>query len=179
MAQPGETSPRRKGVPLWALSAAVLGVLLLAALLLPLFARVRDGGPSTCMSNMKQLVLAALMYAEDNDQRLPLASNWSDALEPYAKSRYTFECPEAHRRGPGYAYNRRLRSRAVDDIEDQEATVMLFESDLGWNAAGGRGLLPARPRHRDGDHYAFVDGHVAWVRRGEEARLGWRPKSKQ
>jgi len=43
--------------------------------------------------------------------------------------------------------------------------VLIFESDAGWNAAGGAELLPDEPRHKRGDNYIFADGRVDWVPR--------------
>ena len=47
-------------------------IAIMAALLLPALAKTKEQGRGTvCRSNMKQLALAFLMYAEDNDETLP------------------------------------------------------------------------------------------------------------
>jgi prepilin-type N-terminal cleavage/methylation domain-containing protein/prepilin-type processing-associated H-X9-DG protein len=46
-------------------------IAILAAILFPVFAQAREQArKTTCLSNMKQLGLAQLMYASDNDERL-------------------------------------------------------------------------------------------------------------
>src|SRR5947209_7161741 len=51
--------------------------------------------PTTCQSNLKQLALATLMYAQDYDDRLPVRRNWSDGIYPYLKNRSVYVCPSA------------------------------------------------------------------------------------
>ena len=47
-------------------------IALLAAILLPVFARARENARRTsCMSNLKQMSLAFHLYAQDSDERLP------------------------------------------------------------------------------------------------------------
>jgi hypothetical protein len=59
----------------------------------------------------------------------------------------------------------------------KESTI--FESDVGWNAHGGRELLPEKPRHLvgghlGGDNYGFLEGSARWVKRGAaEGLLRW------
>jgi prepilin-type processing-associated H-X9-DG protein len=95
---------------------------LLAAILFPVFARVRESGRrAACISNMKQIGLGILQYAQDYDEQLPRlyyapdawsskqsvidndASRtdcanlgqykWMDAIYPYVKSEQVFNCP--------------------------------------------------------------------------------------
>ncbi|RYX86776.1 DUF1559 domain-containing protein [bacterium] len=61
----------------------VIGVIaLLAAIMFPVFARVRENGRKTvCNSNMKQLGLAFLQYTQDSGGRYPLSGQlqlWAD-----------------------------------------------------------------------------------------------------
>lgn len=54
---------------------AIIG--LLAALLFPVFSRVRASGrTSSCLSNLKQLGLSVAQYAADYDDKLPYAPNF-------------------------------------------------------------------------------------------------------
>ena len=89
-------------------------IAILAAILFPVFAQVREKARSaTCQSNLKQVGLALLQYAQDNDEGLPFAWNiqagvglkaaqdngiaprgtWLD-LQPYVKSTKLFACPD-------------------------------------------------------------------------------------
>lgn len=95
-------SHRFRGFTLLELLIVIAILVLLAALLLPAFARSReDGRRSTCMSNLQQIALAVQQYAKDNDARYPLTEvndegdpyGWADAVEPYLKNRQVFQCP--------------------------------------------------------------------------------------
>jgi len=86
----------------------VLGVvILLAALLLPVFMRVRNGARSTaCMSNLHQIGLALQLYSENNGGRYPAYEGeptnctWVDATIPFTKTSEVFVCPS----GPNGIY---------------------------------------------------------------------------
>jgi prepilin-type N-terminal cleavage/methylation domain-containing protein/prepilin-type processing-associated H-X9-DG protein len=84
---------------------------LLAAILFPVFARARENARrATCMSNMKQMGLAFMMYTQDYDETLPLDGNpahgttppdsWDVCIQPYLgvqvgsnKALSIFRCP--------------------------------------------------------------------------------------
>lgn len=83
---------------------AIVGIL--AAILLPVFASVRDASRRTvCASNLRQIGLAMEAYAQDNNRRYPVNSinqspsgqdcGWMFRLEPYVKASKVFECPSA------------------------------------------------------------------------------------
>jgi len=73
------------------------------------------------------------------------------------------------------------------------AIAVVFESDKGWNAHGGKELLPHTPRHSGGDMYGFAGGHMEdeggfdtspiekWYRRDEvingTAGIFWNPRA--
>ena len=78
---------------------AIIGVL--AALLFPMFARVRESArTASCASNLKQIGMALTLYVNDHNQRYPpicypAGLTWVDAVYPYVKSPGVFECPDA------------------------------------------------------------------------------------
>jgi len=118
-----------------------------------------------CLSNLRQMILAALMYAEDHDDTLPDASKWMDQLLPYLENEQIFKCPEAPNLEYGYAMNKTLGGVNIKDIINPEKTVLFFDSDLGTrNAAGGWEVAAYPPRHDGGNNYAYLDGHVGWSR---------------
>ncbi|MGC8785277.1 MAG: DUF1559 domain-containing protein [Armatimonadota bacterium] len=82
-------------------------IAILAAILFPVFARAREKARQTsCLSNMKQMGTASMMYVQDYDERFPLsyylsvnsqaqpcAFTFLAAVEPYVKNRQIYQCP--------------------------------------------------------------------------------------
>jgi hypothetical protein len=114
------------------------------------------------MLHMAQLRDAIAMYSDDYDGRLPLAGDWCDALLPYGEDESVYVCPAAYNRSSSFALNAAVGGLRRAEIENASELVLLFESDVGWNAAGGPMLLPGQPRHRGGENLVFVDGSGGW-----------------
>jgi hypothetical protein len=80
-------------------------IAILAAILFPVFAQAREKARQTsCLSNMKQLGLGLIMYAQDYDGTLmqttyedpavpKLKIHWSYVVQPYVKNLGIFVCP--------------------------------------------------------------------------------------
>ncbi|UCH35722.1 MAG: prepilin-type N-terminal cleavage/methylation domain-containing protein [Armatimonadota bacterium] len=65
---------KNRGFTLIELLVVIAIIAILAAILFPVFARAREAArKATCLSNLKQIALAALMYAQDYDEVLPAA----------------------------------------------------------------------------------------------------------
>jgi prepilin-type processing-associated H-X9-DG protein len=148
-----------------------------AAMLLPALAKAKQKAAGiTCMNNVKQLSLGLRMFSDDNKDLFPPGTNWCDALMPYVQNKSTYLCPLGN---PGqrchYAFNARLAGRETKDIQAPAQTVLLFETEGGWNVAGGRELLPAKPRHAGAYTVGFVDGHTEMVVPSRLEKLRWEP----
>ncbi|MCS6775495.1 MAG: prepilin-type N-terminal cleavage/methylation domain-containing protein [Chloroherpetonaceae bacterium] len=95
----------RRGFTLIELLVVIAIIAILAAILFPVFAQAREQARrATCLSNMRQLGNAWLMYAQDYDERLPKTGNGRPnegedtvgepyLLQPYIKSIQMFFCP--------------------------------------------------------------------------------------
>jgi len=63
----------RRGFTLIELLVVIAIIAILAAILFPVFAKAREKARQTsCLANVKQLMLGILSYAQDYDERLPL-----------------------------------------------------------------------------------------------------------
>ena len=89
-----------KGFTLIELLVVIAIIAILAAILFPVFAKVREKARQTsCTSNEKQFGLALLQYSQDNDELLPNRKNeggklnWKTYINPYVKSRQVWVCP--------------------------------------------------------------------------------------
>lgn len=128
----------RRGFTLIELLVVIAIIAILAAILFPVFARAREKArQSSCLSNVKQLSLAVLMYAGDYDDTLPMnyyniagtrtfpdgttagagAWLWIHMIYPYTKNAGIYNCPSEMGRytggyfwanGAAYGYNRWL-----------------------------------------------------------------------
>jgi prepilin-type N-terminal cleavage/methylation domain-containing protein/prepilin-type processing-associated H-X9-DG protein len=67
---------KHRGFTLIELLVVIAIIAILAAILFPVFARAREAArKATCLSNLKQIDLACLMYAQDYDEVLPAAAS--------------------------------------------------------------------------------------------------------
>lgn len=105
--------PKRKAFTLIELLVVIAIIAILAAILFPVFARARENARrASCQSNLKQIGLGILQYAQDYDEKMPRAYygypdtsgtpagndiigdyKWMDVVQPYAKSVQVFNCP--------------------------------------------------------------------------------------
>ncbi|MHB9108372.1 MAG: hypothetical protein ACYDCO_15055 [Armatimonadota bacterium] len=84
-------------------------IAILAAILFPVFARAREKAyQSSCQSNQRQLAIALLAATQDNDETLPLPSEWVTATNMSTDAKI-FNCLSNSRRGipsdPDYGMN--------------------------------------------------------------------------
>lgn len=94
-----------RGFTLIELLVVIAIISILAAILFPVFARARENARrSACLSNSKQIALAAAQYTQDYDETLvsyryrPSSYyGWQVALMPYIKSTQVFVCPSARK----------------------------------------------------------------------------------
>ena len=90
----------KKGFTLIELLVVIAIIAILAAILFPVFAKAREKAKQTaCLSNMKQLMTAVIMYTSDHDDRIcsttsPPGKNiwWYMAVEPYLKNENILNC---------------------------------------------------------------------------------------
>jgi len=106
----------RRGFTLIELLVVIAIIAILAAILFPVFAKAREKARQTsCLSNMKQLALGYLQYAQDYDERYPTSywpgvvvsgrlwgptphNNYFDSPElvyPYVKNSQVYRCPSS------------------------------------------------------------------------------------
>lgn len=94
----------KRGFTLIELLVVIAIIAILAAILLPVFARARENARrSSCANNLKQIGTALMSYTQDYDERTPSQSWWNGCndwngtpawqLVPYIKSSQIYVCP--------------------------------------------------------------------------------------
>jgi prepilin-type N-terminal cleavage/methylation domain-containing protein/prepilin-type processing-associated H-X9-DG protein len=104
---------QRQGFTLIELLVVIAIIAILAAILFPVFAQARaKARQAACLSNMKQIGNAVMMYIQDYDETYPVNNRtfqggsagfqntltqvtWFGLLQPYAKNVDIFKCPSA------------------------------------------------------------------------------------
>jgi len=80
----GDLRRAGRGFTLIELLVVIAIIAILAAILFPVFARARAKARQTsCLSNMKQLGLSIMMYAQDNDEQNPAGVMTTTGVDPY------------------------------------------------------------------------------------------------
>jgi len=151
---------RKRGFTLIELLVVIAIIAILAAILFPVFQKVRENARRTaCLSNLKQIGLAVTQYYQDADEKGPSGwdpygrcSGWAWQVYPYVKSTGVFKCPDDAGGLVGvssYGMNANLGIRmdqsntpakgsaaglAISQYVAPASTVMLFEVQSSPNA---------------------------------------------
>ncbi|MCE5240866.1 DUF1559 domain-containing protein [bacterium] len=149
----------RRGFTLIELLVVIAIIAILAAILFPVFAKAREKARQTsCLSNLKQISVAFMMYTQDYDETFPMAyyddwlhywdvtvaSDWVSyggpgLIDPYTKNGQLRACPsfkvaDASRNNQtGYAYNATylgnyLAPMSLGNVADAARTVVVCDS---------------------------------------------------
>ena len=140
----------RRGFTLIELLVVIAIIAILAAILFPVFARAREKARQTsCLSNVKQMALGAMMYVQDYDEIMfprctgtwggvpPATIYWmprsaaeTGLISPYTKNYQMMICPsEPTRRG--YGYNISLGYVALAKINSPASKVLFADDTFG------------------------------------------------
>ena len=117
---------RKSGFTLIELLVVIAIIAILAAILFPVFARARESARmSSCLSNLKQIGTATMMYVQDYDERYPNCKAWGrmwtgewvadpnnpdslrympDLVQPYVKNAQVWFCPSIGRTGAAFGF---------------------------------------------------------------------------
>ena len=164
-------NPAQKGFTLIELLVVIAIIAILAAILFPVFQKVRENARRTaCLSNEKQLGLAFVQYSQDADESFPnglpglsagcigpasgiLGQAWAFQIYPFVKSTGVYICPDDSTPQTygliSYAYNENLAPASLAALAAPASTVMAFEAsyklpDGSTNARTDQGVAPVQ-----------------------------------
>lgn len=151
-----EVTRRPRGFTLIELLVVIAVIAILASILFPVFARAREKArQANCSSNVRQLAMAMLMYADDNDEVLPYfrttENYWFEVIRPYIKNAQVFACPSAGGSKPDFCVG---------------SNCCYQDSDPAW--AGGRSV---------GECYPALNraGAISYTYGSYDETSGWTP----
>jgi prepilin-type N-terminal cleavage/methylation domain-containing protein/prepilin-type processing-associated H-X9-DG protein len=157
---------RAQGFTLIEILIVVAIILILVAILFPVFARARENARrASCQSNLRQIGLGLMQYAQDYDETLPAQTsltgvdnyantrslNWIAATHPYVKSWALYHCPSAtpteynggcckivsspNQSDTNYWINGVMIQRKLSALQNAAALIYVQESNYRWGQA--------------------------------------------
>jgi len=134
----------KRGFTLIELLVVIAIIAILAAILFPVFAKAREKARQTaCLSNVKQIGVAVIMYAADFDGQMPGYTYdavdghgwWYKKLRPYEKNDQINVCTSSNlwhnpiNYGPWFALWSWTNRISIDDTTHPASTVFLYEGE--------------------------------------------------
>lgn len=150
-------------------------MLTVMGMVLNLYGRSSEAANRTvCRSNLRHLVQALKLYAQDYDDQYPAPHHWVRSVSTYTDSLSVFFCPsddrprsKQERTGVRVSYWYTPPDRGRDESSTAVFGDILYSNWLG--------------NHEDGGNVAYLDGHVVWrnVAQWQEERLSVEPLLKK
>ncbi|MBN1359214.1 MAG: prepilin-type N-terminal cleavage/methylation domain-containing protein [Sedimentisphaerales bacterium] len=182
-----------RGFTLVELLVVISIISLLVSLALPGLTQARRQAEQVhCLANQHQLMLAWIMFASENDDKLCRPESWDRTLEPYYQLKEVTHCKtegDSSKYSPSYGVSNTMGGTSRDGVNpylrlhlvSQPAGRMVFvdKDRLGadcywpllWHENGwvwrpwswSGGLQGTTDRHKNGCNMSFADGHGEWV----------------
>jgi hypothetical protein len=151
---------------LWIIGIPVSGYFAIRQAQRGMYSRQNCHMHATSLANSLRIISIA------NNGTYPSADSWCDAIRREVTSTNHYQCPHDPKKGIcGFAYNEKLSGAR----NPHPRTVMIFESDLGWNSSGGIEDAVTNGRHRGYIVIGYADGSVSGMSPSGLKTLRWDP----
>ena len=146
---------RTAGFTLIELLVVIAIIAILAAILFPVFAKAREKArQSSCLSNVKQIMLGVMQYSQDYDEMLPIGYsggagfplNWNDPsgrVSPYIKNSQIWVCPSMSSLTTSWFYGMHSNwfqgITALGSVQNPSGVVYMTEGGVPTTATMGMG----------------------------------------
>ncbi len=182
----------KHGFTLIELLVVIAIIAILASILFPVFAKAREKArQTTCLSQIRQIAIAAQMYDQDNNARYPGYAGWDSLLGNYlGNNAQMFTCPsDSSSTGAinSYGYSGMLVradgsgvNESVINAPTEVGVVCDASPSMAYGSGGligGGGLQPLAtvgqipdPRHSGGTVVGYADGHAIYCPNGYNAQ---------
>jgi hypothetical protein len=135
--------------------------------------RVRGASARIYITNLRGLDYALKEHSKEHNSQLPSAVNWCDAVRKFYPQGLRNDLSQNDNGLSNYAFNTNLSE--IKRTELSKNTVLLFETQLAKNPAGGPELMSMNNHPLKGCFVLFADMHIAFVRAEDFNNLRWKP----
>jgi len=143
----------RRGFTLIELLVVIAIIAILAGMLFPVFANAREKGrQAVCISNLRQLAMAMVMYAEDNNGGFVPAQS-PDNLMRWHGRRDSWDQPFDPRRGPLWDYYGTEGLKVCPSFDVTSGSPGQFEQGTGGYGYNGQYIGGSPGDWQDGSMY--------------------------
>lgn len=120
---------------------------------------------ATNKQNLKDLSLAMILNGEKNEDHLPPAESWMNAIGPFVKNPESFQSPFRNNGEYGYAMNADLSSALIGSLPNPQGTILIYPTKRSGRNLSAHGNGIADDLDHDQRRVGYLGGSVHYLDR--------------